>query len=171
VNKIVLAQAHLQSSKCAEINAKRTALSDRSAAGSLRISLNPPSVYESTPRKHYYCTELVASIYMAAGLIPALDSTINGNNNNNDDHHDDNDYDVATSSISAASFPSAVLDARFFWPNAFVPVTQTATKGSIVMQPCVVDSLLGAWSGARLSDEIAIDCRYRPLSRAANISL
>jgi hypothetical protein len=60
-----------------------------------------------------------------------------------------------------------VLDSRFFWPNAFVPLTTDAnTAEREVIEPCVVDSLLYAWSRSRLSDEIALDCRYRPLTRA-----
>jgi hypothetical protein len=157
VSKIVLAQAHLQSLKCAQINKSQKDRPTRT----LPSALQRPSAFESTPRKHYYCTELVASIYMAVGLIPATDSIKN--------YEDEVDKSSSSSVVTlSSSFPSAVLDARFFWPNAFVPITQTNTMGSLVIQPCVVDSLLEAWSGARLSDEIAVDCRYKPLSRASS---
>ena len=74
----------------------------------------------------------------------------------------------------APPFPAAALDAQAFWPNAWERRRGGAQQGDSdgddgdgsVGGSCAVDLLLSAWSGARLGDEVAVDCRWRPLAVA-----
>jgi hypothetical protein len=152
--------------------------------------LGPPSRAAATPLAHYFCTELIACAYMAGGLLPGPQLT---------DAAGDEDKDKdggGPASPLLPLLPASLLDARSFWPNAFVPphpydlAAADGPRGGAgpgcplpPVPDAAVDRLLRLWvpwargAGggrgeggggccARLDTEALVDCRHRPLQWA-----